>query len=117
MVDEPVDPATVVPARGGALAGGAAAAVGEIAGDQHQQRPLPAGPGDIPHLMLSDFATNFGNDWYVVPIDLDVGTLTVTRSLVITDSFGVQTLVAPINDPRKPATGCGTEQNVHDVKI
>lgn len=66
---------------------------------------LPAGPGDIPHLMLSDFATNFGNDWYVVPIDLDVGTLTVTRSLVITDSFGVQTLVAPINDPRKPATG------------
>ena len=66
---------------------------------------LPAGPGDIPHLMLSDFATNFGNDWYVVPIDLDVGTLTVTRSLVITDSFGVQTLVAPINDPRRPATG------------
>jgi hypothetical protein len=66
---------------------------------------LPAGPGDIPHLMLSEFATNFGNDWYVIPIDLDVGTLSVTRSLVITDSFGVQTLISPINDPLKPKTG------------
>src|SRR5690606_25565851 len=66
---------------------------------------LPAGPGDIAHLMLSEFATNFGNDWYVIPIELDVGTLTVTRSLVVTDTFGVQTLLAPINDPAKPATG------------
>src|SRR5690606_16224394 len=66
---------------------------------------LPAGPGDIPHLMLSEFATNFGNDWYVIPIELDIGTLTVTRSLVITDTFGVQTLLAPINAPSKPATG------------
>jgi len=66
---------------------------------------LPAGPGDIPHLMLSEFASSFGNEWYVIPIDLDVGTLTKTRSLVITDSFGVQTLIAPVNDPAKPVTG------------
>ncbi|MEO8628729.1 MAG: hypothetical protein ABI612_11595 [Betaproteobacteria bacterium] len=66
---------------------------------------LPAGPGDIPHLMLSEFASGFGNEWYVIPIDLDVGTLTKTRSLVITDSFGVQTLIAPVNDPAQPATG------------
>jgi hypothetical protein len=66
---------------------------------------LPAGPGDIPQLMLSDFATNFGSDWYVIPVELDIGTLTVTRSLVITDTFGVQTLVPPVNDPAKPATG------------
>jgi hypothetical protein len=66
---------------------------------------LPAGPGDIPHLMLSEFASAFGNEWYVIPIDLDVGTLTKTRSLVITDSFGVQTLIAPVNDPAKPTTG------------
>ena len=45
VVDEPVDPATVVPAGGGALAGGAAAAVGEVVGDQHEQGPLPAGLG------------------------------------------------------------------------
>jgi hypothetical protein len=66
---------------------------------------LPAGPGDIPQLMLSEFASGFGNEWYVIPIDLDVGTLTSTRSLVITDSFGVQTLIPPVNDPAKPVTG------------
>jgi hypothetical protein len=66
---------------------------------------LPAGPGDIPQLMLSEFASGFGNEWYVIPIDLDVGTLTKTRSLVITDSFGVQTLISPVNDPAKPMTG------------
>jgi len=65
---------------------------------------LPAGPGDIPQLMLSEFASGFGNEWYVIPIDLDVGTLTKTRSLLITDSFGVQTLISPVNDPAKPAT-------------
>jgi hypothetical protein len=58
---------------------------------------LPAGPGDLPHLLLSEFATNFGNAWYVIPIDLDIGTLTRSRSLVVTDTFGVQTLIAPVN--------------------
>jgi hypothetical protein len=58
---------------------------------------LPAGPGDLPHMLLSDFATNFGNDWYVIPVDLAVGTLTRTRSLVVKDSFGVQTLIRPHN--------------------
>jgi hypothetical protein len=66
---------------------------------------LPAGPGDLPHLMLSEFATSFGNDWYVIPLDLPIGTLTRTRSLVVVDSFGVQTLIAPMNDPAKPTTG------------
>lgn len=58
---------------------------------------LPAGPGDLPHLLLSDFATSYGNDWYVIPIDLAVGTLTRTRSLVVSDTFGVQTLIKPHN--------------------
>ena len=67
---------------------------------------IDAGPGDLPHLMLADFATNFGNDWYVIPVQVDVGTLTRTRSLVVTDTFGVQTLLRPINDPAiAPAKG------------
>jgi hypothetical protein len=66
---------------------------------------LPAGPGDLPQLLLSEFATGFGDDWYVLPIDLDVGTLTRTRSLVITDSFGVQTQIAPVNSPARAAGG------------
>ncbi|MCW5580510.1 MAG: hypothetical protein KIS72_04140 [Luteimonas sp.] len=66
---------------------------------------LPAGPGDLPHLMLSEFATGFGNEWYVIPIELGIGTLTRTRSLVVTDCFGVQVVLAPVNAPGRPATG------------
>lgn len=58
---------------------------------------LPAGPGELPQMLLSAFATDYGNDWYVIPVDLDVGTLTRTRSLVVRDTFGVQTLIQPHN--------------------
>ena len=67
---------------------------------------IDAGPGDLPHLLAADFATNFGNDWYVIPAEVEVGTLTRTRSLVVTDTFGVRTLVRPVNDPGiAPAKG------------
>jgi len=66
---------------------------------------LPAGPGDLPHLMLSEFASGFGNEWYVIAIDLAVGSLTRTRSLVVTDNFGVQTLVPPVNGAARSAGG------------
>jgi hypothetical protein len=67
---------------------------------------IGAGPGDLPHLLLADFATNFGNDWYVIPAQVDVGTLTRTRSLVITDTFGVRTLLRPQGDEAlAPAPG------------
>ncbi len=67
---------------------------------------IDAGPGDLPHLLMADFATNYGNDWYVIPVEIEVGTLTRTRSLVVTDTFGVQRLVRPVNDAGiAPATG------------
>lgn len=36
---------------------------------------------------------------------LAVGTLTQSRALVVTDSFGVQTPIRPVNDPQQAATG------------
>ena len=43
--------------------------------------------------------TSYGNDWYVIPIDLPVGSLLECRSLVVTDTFGVKTLHRPTGDP------------------
>jgi hypothetical protein len=34
-----------------------------------------------------------GNDWFVIPVELNVGSLYRTRSLVITDTFGIRTLI------------------------
>lgn len=54
---------------------------------------VDAGPTDLGRMLLVEFALAYGNDWFVIPIELDVGSLYRTRSLVITDTFGVRTLI------------------------
>lgn len=56
---------------------------------------VDAGPTDLARMLLVEFALAYGNDWFVIPIELDVGSLYRTRSLVITDTFGVRTLIKP----------------------
>ena len=46
-------------------------------------------------MLLVEFALAYGNDWFVIPIEVDVGSLHRTRSLVVTDTFGVRTLIKP----------------------
>jgi hypothetical protein len=60
---------------------------------------LSAGPTDLAHLMMIEYASSFGNDWYVVPIATPVGGVTRVASLVVTDTFGVRTLLRPMGDP------------------
>ena len=63
---------------------------------------MQVGPTDLPHLMLIEYASSYGNDWFVVPLTLPVGSLTRIDSLVVTDSFGVRSLLRPIGDPSLP---------------
>jgi hypothetical protein len=60
---------------------------------------LQPGATDLAQLLLVETLTGYGNDWYVIPIDLPVGSLVESRSLVVTDTFGVQTLIRPTGDP------------------
>ncbi len=59
---------------------------------------LQPGATDLPQVLLIETLTGFGNDWYVIPIDLPVGSLAEARSLVVTDTFGVRTLLRPTGD-------------------
>lgn len=54
---------------------------------------LDAGPEDLARMLLIEFAITYGNDWFVVPIELNIGTLTRTASLVVTNTFGERTLI------------------------
>jgi hypothetical protein len=63
---------------------------------------LPAGPTDLAHLLMIEYASSYGNDWYVVPLTVPVGSLTRVDSLVITDTFGVRSLLRAIGDPALP---------------
>lgn len=59
---------------------------------------LQPGATDLPQLLMVETLTGYGNDWYVIPIELPVGSLAECRSLVVTDTFGVQTLHRPTGD-------------------
>lgn len=54
---------------------------------------VDAGPTDLSRMLLVEFALAYGNDWFIIPIELEVGSLYRTRSLVVTDTFGVRTLI------------------------
>lgn len=54
---------------------------------------VDAGPTDLGRMLLVEFALAYGNDWFVIPIELEVGSLYRTHSFVITDTFGVRTLI------------------------
>jgi hypothetical protein len=63
---------------------------------------LTAGPTDLAHLLMIEYANTYGNDWYVVPLTVPVGSVTRVDSLVVTDTFGVRSLLRPIGDPALP---------------
>ena len=43
---------------------------------------------DLGRLLLLQFAMVFGNDWFLVPVALDAGTVTLLDHVVVTDVFG-----------------------------
>ncbi len=60
---------------------------------------LQPGATDLAQLLMVETLTGYGNDWYVIPVDLRAGSLVECRSLVVTDTFGAQTLHRPTGDP------------------
>jgi len=63
---------------------------------------VDAGPTDMLRLLLVEFALSYGNDWFVIPVELEVGSLYKTNSLVVTDSFGVRTALRPAAELPEP---------------
>jgi hypothetical protein len=59
---------------------------------------LRPGATDLAQMLLVETMTGYGNDWYVIPVELPVGSVVESRSLVVTDTFGVQSLIGPTGD-------------------
>lgn len=57
-----------------------------------------AGAPDLARLLMLEFATLFSNDWFVMPVELPVGTVARVGSLVVTDTFGIRTRIGPAAD-------------------
>ncbi|MGZ8211928.1 MAG: hypothetical protein ACXWUH_15580 [Burkholderiales bacterium] len=74
---------------------------------------MPVGPTDLAQLLMIEYASGYGNDWFVVPLTLPIGSLTSVSSLVVTDSFGVRALLRPMADPALPAPNWSMYQLAH----
>jgi hypothetical protein len=57
---------------------------------------ISTGPSDIGQLLMIEYGSVYGNDWFVVPLDVPVGSLTRIDSLVVIDTFGVKSLMQPV---------------------
>jgi hypothetical protein len=56
---------------------------------------LDSEPVDLAKLLVMEFALTYGNDWFIVPVPTDIGSLSTVTTLVVTDTFGQRTLVRP----------------------
>ena len=50
---------------------------------------------DLAQVLLVETLSGFGNDWFVIGVDLPVGRMVETASLTVTDTFGMKTLLRP----------------------
>jgi hypothetical protein len=46
---------------------------------------------DLAKMMIMNFAMIYGNDWFMIPLPVKIGTITRIESLRVTDVFGVET--------------------------
>ncbi|HEX6316900.1 MAG TPA: hypothetical protein VFZ73_18640 [Gemmatimonadaceae bacterium] len=54
---------------------------------------LDASRTDLTRLLLIEFGLAYGDDWFVIPVDLPVGTVARIRRCVVRDTFGEETNV------------------------
>jgi hypothetical protein len=52
---------------------------------------------DIAKVLVAEFALLYGNNWFVIPCRQQIGTLAEIEALVVTDVFGIRTIVRPVN--------------------
>jgi hypothetical protein len=51
---------------------------------------------DLAKLLVMEFALVYGSDWFSIPVPSQFGTLQTVTTLVVTDTFGVRTLILPV---------------------
>ena len=68
---------------------------------------IVTGAQQLAHLLLIEFALVSGDDWYVVPADMPVGSVATVRWLVVTDTFGQRTLVRSARELDRAAGAAG----------
>jgi hypothetical protein len=56
---------------------------------------IRTGTSDLAQLMLAEIGLIYGNDWSIVPYNLEAGSLCEIQGIVVSDVFGVRTFIRP----------------------
>jgi hypothetical protein len=65
---------------------------------------IEAGPSDTARLLLVETALAYASDWFLLPLRLPVAAMSKIDSLTVTDTFGVKTVIGPVEQVR-PSPG------------
>ena len=82
-----------VPPRAGELRGMPSPRFWEFEDAKVNFAKVEANRQDLARLLLVKFALEYGNDWFLVPIEIEVGSLCQIRSLIVTNTFGERMLI------------------------
>lgn len=61
---------------------------------------IEAGPSDTARLLLVETALAYASDWFLLPLRLPVATMSKIDSLTVKDTFGVKTVIRPVEQVR-----------------
>jgi hypothetical protein len=64
---------------------------------------MDAGPTDLARMLLIEFSLIYGNDWFVVPLTMPVGSLFRTTAFTVVDTFGVVTTIEQSRNTTNPS--------------
>lgn len=56
---------------------------------------LEAGLTDLGRVLLAEFSLVYGEDWFVVPLDVGIGELVELTEVTVVDTFGIASVVPP----------------------
>ena len=63
---------------------------------------VDAGPTDLARLAMVEFALVYGNDWFILPLRMPVGSIFRTTTFTVRDTFGVETIIGPSTNSGTP---------------
>jgi hypothetical protein len=63
---------------------------------------IDAGPTDLARLSMVEFSLVYGNDWFIVPFRMPVGSVFRIKTFTVRDTFGVETVIGPSTEAGPP---------------
>ena len=63
---------------------------------------VDAGPTDLARLSMVEFSLVYGNDWFIVPFRMAVGSVFRIKTFTVRDTFGVDTVIGPSTNSGTP---------------